>query len=82
MPMRLKKGNKIHSQSRDYLYKISLNDFCKYLKNTMSNTQSKIARNAGDKTEKQDYSCFLPNMMRSCLCLSDRFEGHLLQNVS
>lgn len=53
-PMMPKKGNKIHSQTREYLYKISFNDFCKYLNNTISNTQSKIARNTGDKTEKQD----------------------------
>lgn len=48
--MRLAEGNKILSGSTEHLFRISLNDLYKYLRTTMSNTQSKITRNAGDET--------------------------------
>lgn len=50
VPMRLAEDNKTLSGNREHLYRSSLNDFYRYLKIAVSNTQSKITRNAADKT--------------------------------
>lgn len=82
--MRLAKGNKIHSRSRDHLYWISLNYFYKYLKKIQCPTHKENQECGGqDRETKQPILAFFLVWWGSCLCLSGhRFQGYLLQNVS